>query len=169
MKEKPYFITVPPSALPKGQSVTNEESGPVSNINIQDIREENFSLLDLDKRGFSFARQDFSSFSGDDFADYRSLRMKYVPPMEDWIKKTLGADTIFTLSVTIRKRDVEFPKFTWGKSGNSQPIQGVHVGRHSQIYCREISTDILRLHAKARFRENRERARSGRISRHCVS
>ena len=131
-KEKPYFITVPPSALPEGQSVTNEESEPVSNIKIQDIREENFSLLDLDKRGFSFARQDFSLFCKDDFADYKSLRMKYVPPMEEWIKKTLGAESIFTLSVNIRRRDFEFPKFTWGKSGDTQPIQGVHVGMHFQ-------------------------------------
>lgn len=128
LKEKPFFITVPPSALPKGQRVTNEESEPINDIQVQDIRDQNFSILDLDKRGFTSAWQNFSSFRETDFMDYRSLRTKYVPPMEDWVRELLNAESVFTLSVNIRRRDVKFPEFTWGTSGDTQPIQGVHVG-----------------------------------------
>lgn len=127
-KEKPYFITVPPIALPKGQKVTNEESEPVDNIRIHDLRERDFSQNSLDTCGFTFSTQAFARFSKEVFIDYKSLRAGYVPPMEDWLKDLLGAEIVVTLSVNIRRRDAKFPEFTWGKSGDTQPIQGVHVG-----------------------------------------
>ena len=131
-KEKPYFITVPPSALPKGKKVTNEESEPVDNIRIQDLREQGFSQNSLDMCGFTFNTQEFARFNKEVFVDYKSLRAGYVPPMEDWLKGLLGAESVVTLSVNIRRRDAKFPEFTWGKSGDTQPIQGVHVGMVSR-------------------------------------
>ena len=127
-REKPYFITVPPSALPEGQKVTNEESTPVENIQIHDYRSHERTMDDLDSRGFAVAQQDFSWFCTDDFRDCRSLRVRYVPTMEAWLKQLLGAESVFTLSVNIRRRDVKFPEFTWGTTGDTQPIQGVHIG-----------------------------------------
>ena len=62
-KEKQYFITVPPSVLRDGHKVTNEESEPVSDIKIRDFRDEDISQNELDKRGFTFARQNFSRFT----------------------------------------------------------------------------------------------------------
>ena len=130
-REKPYFITIPPSALPQGQKATNEESQPVGNIQIRDIRGLCLSHRDLDIRGFTFAKQDFSLFSKSVFVDYKSLRAGYVPAMENWLKDLLGAESVSTLSVNIRRRDKKFPEFTWGTSGDTQPIQGVHVGTAS--------------------------------------
>ncbi|KAL8847103.1 MAG: hypothetical protein Q9221_007852 [Calogaya cf. arnoldii] len=126
-KEKPYFITVPPSALPKGQNVTNEESEPVHNIGVHNCRNQGFSQHQLDLSGFTFAKQDFTRFDQEAFVDYKSLRVAYVPVMQDWLKGLLGAEHITTLSVNVRRRDASFPAFTWGKSGDTQPIQGVHV------------------------------------------
>lgn len=129
--EKPYFITVPPSALPKGQNVTNEVSEPVHDIKVHDFRDQGFSQHQLDMRGFTFAKQDFARFDQETFVDYKSLRAAYVPAMEDWLKELLGAEHVTTLSVNVRRRDASFPDFTWGKSGDTQPIQGVHVGAAS--------------------------------------
>ena len=140
---KPYFITVPSSALPKGQNTTNEESELVGDIIINDFRDRGFSLQDLDSCGFTFARQDFSTFARQDFVDYRSLRARYVPLMETWLRDILGTELVYTLSVNIRRRDHNFPEFTWGKSGDTQPIQGVHIGMKRHQHSVIISLNAL--------------------------
>ena len=122
-REKPYFINVPPSALPDGQRATNEES-----ISVDGVQRLKPTLHDLDIRGFTVVKQDYSSFCIDDFEDCRSLRLRYVPMMEAWLKQLFAAERVFTLSVNVRRRDFKFPEFTWGTTGDTQPIQGVHVG-----------------------------------------
>lgn len=112
--------------------MTNEVSEPIDNIHIHDLRKQDALQHEFDNCGFTFARQDFSCFSKNDFINCESLRAGYVLRMEDWLKELLGAESVSTLSVNIRRRDVKFPAFTWGTSGDVQPIQGVHVGEASR-------------------------------------
>ncbi|KAL8747048.1 MAG: hypothetical protein Q9190_001013 [Brigantiaea leucoxantha] len=153
-QEKPYFITVPPSALPRGHETTNEESEPTDGIKVMHLTSKELSLSSLDIRGFTVASQDFSPFPLESFQDYASIRSEYVPPMEAWIRKCLNADIVVTLSVNVRKRDVSFPQFTWGTSGDTQPIQGVHVGKRS-LQAHDRSVLIMeRLYSKTRCRKD---------------
>ncbi|KAK3938166.1 hypothetical protein QBC46DRAFT_265930, partial [Diplogelasinospora grovesii] len=52
----------------------------------------------------------------------------YKEEIMSFLMASLGAESVKVLSSSIRKRDVQFPKYTtWGTAGENQPIQGVHV------------------------------------------
>jgi len=125
--EKPYFINLPASAPPSGQATTNEISEPAPRIAVQNFRNEEQSLTSLDARGFTLVRDPICRYGLEAFTDTDAMRAEYVPKMEARIKELLGAEEVMTTTVSIRRRDPDFPKYTWGKTGDSQPIQGVHI------------------------------------------
>lgn len=127
---KPYFIHAPSKTPIPGYEPTNEVSAPIDNISVKDIRETP-DLLNLDVTGFTVLRHDLSPAQDEAFWAERYHSSKYQEALKQFLMQSLSAESVTLLSSSLRKRDRDFPRYTWGTSGGNQPIQGVHIGEVS--------------------------------------
>jgi hypothetical protein len=125
---KPYFIYAPITVPISGFKSTNEESIPVDNIAIHDIRAQN-EPFDIDVSGFVVLDHDFSHAQDEAFYAGEFKSSEYKSEITSFLVKNFGVESVTVLSSSIRKRDRQFPKYIWGTAGENQPIQGVHIGK----------------------------------------
>ncbi|KAI1378986.1 hypothetical protein F4677DRAFT_442714 [Hypoxylon crocopeplum] len=125
-KVKPYFIHAPTSTPIPGYEPTNEVSIPVDHVSVKDMRHSP-ELFNLDVTGFTVLSHDLSQAQDEAFWAERYHSSKYQEELEQLLVKSLGAESVTLLSSSLRKRDKDFPRYTWGSSGGNQPIQGVHI------------------------------------------
>lgn len=135
---RPYFIHIPRHALPAGLETTNEESIPVSDVPVRDMRT-NTATLSLDKNGFEVIEQNLMQYVDEYVYKGQFSSSAYTAALGEMLRKRLGAEKVIKLSGTIRERDPEFPRRTWGTKNAQQPIQGVHVGKYLLGHSRHVS------------------------------
>lgn len=126
--EKPYFINVPPSALPEGCETSNIVNNKQEGINITDIKSIPHSSFTLDKNGFTVVKHRFKT-ADDEITHETFVKEIYAPEVAQWLRSYTGSEQAIVLSSAIRRRDRTFPELTWGSSGAQQPIPGVHIGK----------------------------------------
>jgi hypothetical protein len=97
-------------------------------------RNEEQSLANLDVRGCALVHDYITKYDTRVFTSYNSMRADYVPKVQEWLKALLNAEEVMVTTLTIRKRDPNFPKRTWGTSGDRRPIQGVHIGERLNLF-----------------------------------
>jgi hypothetical protein len=96
---KPYFINVPMSAIPPGHSRSNEISVPVHDVPVHNMREE-MSQIGLDTTGFTFRRHK-SQIPLETLEDSPILRDEYIPEIEEWLRSSMGADIVKTITFQV--------------------------------------------------------------------
>lgn len=131
LKEKPYFINLPRSALKENEKTTNEETDPVQGVKVLDLRKHQADLS-LDVNGFAMFQHDFSHAQDAELFQGRFHSSRYTVAVTEWLIQLLGCELAKFMSGTIRHRDATFPGKPWGSSESLQPIEAVHVGNFSQ-------------------------------------
>lgn len=129
---KPYYINLPPWAIPDGRN-TNEESAAYD-LTVSDLRGREAEFT-LDKNGFQIVRETqarndtvVGSLPWELRWDTEVVRRAVAPAVERLLQNFLGAETAIAFSFRTRRRDAQFPALPRGNDPNiPQPVQGVHV------------------------------------------
>lgn len=123
---KPYFINVPELDLEDDKARSNVITKNVENLLIADMRHE--AQLDLDTNGFVYVEHNIPGVERI-LAGERHTGETYAAKVGDFLLGYLQAERVIPLSVSLRRRDPNFPTSPWGNSGYMQPLETAHSGK----------------------------------------
>lgn len=135
LNEKPFHLIISKDR-DADSAITNIITDSYDNVPVTDVRGYE-NTFHLDVHGFQLMKHNTVMRDEDFDVDYK-MRGFYYPEMEEFIRQSLGAQSVRVIQSTVRERPTDFEtsnekRLRLGKGCHDKPLTALHIGKTISI------------------------------------